>query len=220
MPSSRSPPPLAASLLSDISSTHSTGSRRPRFNYAAMNNLETTHLVNDFINYRLKRAGLEWTQCPDLPQYPNTIRLTMRNLADSFEERFARDISQMLDEVSLTSETLYIEYIGVLEPLLNTVTDSSVNQFNWDKIVLTFSFSSAIAVKCALTPGLEHVINIIAMWLTLFIIDRLRPWIEGRGGWQDLVSSNRTRTHRPAPARTRSWPACRSQHSIDRTVVG
>ena len=131
-------------------------------------------MANDYIKYRLESAGLEWFECPDLPDSTDA-RLAMRLLATDFERRYNGELAGMVAELSINPDTIYPTFKQIVEQLF-------VDGINWGRIVALFAFGGAVAAQCMANER-PALVSQVAEWVAVFTRNRLLPWIQQHGGW-------------------------------------
>lgn len=131
-------------------------------------------MASDYIKYRLNSCGLEWCDCPDLPDSTDA-RLAMRLLATDFERRYNNELAGMVAQLSINVDTIYPTFKQIVEQLF-------VDGVNWGRIVALFAFGGAVAAQCMANEQRELVCQ-VADWVAVFTRNRLLPWIDQQGGW-------------------------------------
>nr|XP_027197495.1 bcl-2-like protein 1 [Dermatophagoides pteronyssinus] len=159
------------------------------------------NLVKDFFNaqFELKKA-----QCPFPSSSPSTsssssssssnptattnntqslvnhsqIRMALRALGKSFEEKYARQLYEIIVKLELQPQNACATFHCLSNEMF-------VQGIQWNHIVTYFVFS----VDFAYYASQQHVatVNDVAKWLTRYTAEHLLPWIEKNGGWDDIV---------------------------------
>lgn len=131
-------------------------------------------MANDYIKHRLRSVGLEWYDCPDMPDSTDA-RLAMRLLATDFERRYNHELAGMVAQLSINVDTIYPTFKQIVEQLF-------VDGINWGRIVALFAFGGAVAAQC-MADNRPTLVSQVADWVAVFTRNRLLPWIEQQGGW-------------------------------------
>ena len=147
-----------------------------------MNQYSSRYLVADFINYRLRKHGMRWENCPSLDVPPSPIQLKLRALGDEFEERFRTQFDDMVDQLHITDRTAYPTFHRVVHELF---LDGNIN---WGRIVALFGFGGSLSVTCV-QKGLPHLVDLIVEWVSTYICSHLDQWISSNGGWVGIYTS-------------------------------
>lgn len=137
-------------------------------------------LACDYINYRLRKAGFSWPDCPTLPADPSRYCLVMRTLGDEFERRYAEVFHDMSTTLQITPDTASSTFLSVCGELFRGNGDQI--EIKWGRIVALYAFAGALAVQCVDKEMPQQVSN-IAEWVTFYTQTHLSDWIASHGGW-------------------------------------
>lgn len=140
-----------------------------------MDPLRTRYIVIYYLNNRLSKNGHTWTHCPPLQDPPNEIHLTMRDKGDEFEDLYKVQFQDLVEQLHVTHDTCYPMFKAVVEELFQGGT-------NWGRVVALFAFSGSLATRCV-EKGMAGLVDSIVDWVTQFIEQDLRQWIDQHGGW-------------------------------------
>ena len=141
-----------------------------------MNQYSSRNLVANFINYRHRKHGRRWENCPSLAMPPSQIQLKLRTLGDEFEDRFRTQFDDMVDQLHITDRTAYPTFHRVVHELF---VDGNIN---WGRIVALFGFGGSLSVTCV-QKGLPDLVDLIVEWVSTYICYHLDQWISSNGGW-------------------------------------
>jgi len=145
---------------------------------------EVYALACDYINYRLRKAGFSWPDCPALPAEPSRYCLVMRTLGDEFERRYAEVFHDMSTTLQITPNTASSTFLSVCGELFRGNGDQI--EIKWGRIVALYAFAGALAVQCVDKEMPQQVSN-IAEWVTFYTQTHLSDWIASHGGWNGFV---------------------------------
>lgn len=137
------------------------------------------YLVVDYINYRLTKQGITWTNCPPLLNQPTDVHMTLRKMGDEFEERYAVQFSDLGSQLNMSQYNAY--------PTFNTAVGELFHDgVNWGRIVALFAFSGTLAKKFCQQHMMDLVTSLID-WTSQYLDNQLENWIETHGGWDGFV---------------------------------
>lgn len=149
-------------------------------NNSEMNVPESRYLLEDYVNYRLRKQGFTWENCPCYERRPSKAALSMRAMADEFEERYHDQFSDMCQQLHVTQNTAYSTFLAVINELFSDQT------INWGRIVALFSFSGALSLQ-SVEREMPHLVDNIVDWAYTYLIANLDDWIRTHGGWNGFV---------------------------------
>ncbi|XP_074659627.1 apoptosis regulator Bcl-2-like [Tubulanus polymorphus] len=161
-------------------------------NYIEMANLSSKQIVADYVNYRLKKEGFDWANCPPLP--PATrVNITMRQIGDEFEQRYREVFHQMCGQLHITPETAYPTFNAIAHELFNDDT-------RWGRIVALVTFGGAVATQ-SVEREMPDLVDKIIDWIATYIDVHLHSWIIEHGGWEGFV-----KFYENGPKEESPWP--------------
>lgn len=138
------------------------------------------YLVVDYINYRLTKQGITWTNCPPLLNQPTDVHMTLRKMGDEFEERYAVQFSDLGSQLNMSQYNAY--------PTFNTAVGELFHDgVNWGRIVALFAFSGTLAKKFCQQHMMDLVTSLID-WTSQYLDNQLENWIETHGGWVGIFT--------------------------------
>ncbi|XP_029641588.1 bcl-2-like protein 2 isoform X1 [Octopus sinensis] len=149
-------------------------------NNSEMNVPVSRYLLEDYVNYRLRRQGFTWENCPCFDRRPSKVAISMRAMADEFEERYHDQFSNMCQQLHITQHTAYCTFQAVINELFSDQT------INWGRIVALFSFSGALSLQ-SVEKEMPYLVDNIVEWAHTYLTDNLNPWINAHGGWDGFV---------------------------------
>lgn len=145
-------------------------------NNSEMNVPVSRYLLEDYVNYRLRRQGFTWENCPCFDRRPSKVAISMRAMADEFEERYHDQFSNMCQQLHITQHTAYCTFQAVINELFSDQT------INWGRIVALFSFSGALSLQ-SVEKEMPYLVDNIVEWAHTYLTDNLNNWINAHGGW-------------------------------------
>lgn len=143
-----------------------------------MDPVGTRYIVVDYLNHRLSKNGHTWTHCPPLQDPPLKIHITMREKGDEFEDLYKIQFQDLVDQLHVTHDTCYPMFKAVVGELFQ-------GGINWGRVVALFAFSGSLSTRCV-EKGMAGLVDSIVDWVTQFIEQDLRQWIDQHGGWVSL----------------------------------
>ena len=166
---------------------------------------QTKHLVQDYIAWRLAKAGYHnWHRANKIKENTQTTLYTaMRNLAYKFEKvyeaKFSSDDQQLeitsfncKDTISgLISELFELKGVDHVEIQDNRVGGGEEDKVgfncNWASIIGLFAFVGKLGVQCFDEQSVDLVYTLIDMQVEFLNGDkRISGWIESQGSWVSL----------------------------------
>lgn len=146
------------------------------FEMAEENRLQSfRNIVNDYVGYRLRQKNIF------LPGYhenlpPSKAARHLRRVADELIEENSQLFDSMCDQLHLTHATTYPTFVGIADEIFQ-------NGENWGRIVAFLAFGATLAVHCAQKEDLASNIDNIVDWVSVYMNEKLSPWIDDNGGW-------------------------------------
>jgi hypothetical protein len=148
---------------------------------------ETKNVANDYINWRLIKAGyIYWCNNNEIDLNKNInennaevkhLCLLMRNLCTKFENYYNKSFKLLCSEFHITNEN----YKAILTNVSNELFINNI--INWPRIVALFTFCGCLAVKCY-EKEMQNVIYEIINWLINYLNKReFLEWIQSKGNW-------------------------------------
>ncbi|ESO82074.1 hypothetical protein LOTGIDRAFT_198249 [Lottia gigantea] len=138
------------------------------------------NIVQDYVSYRLRKNGHRWQNGPMIEGGPSRICLTMRSLADEFEDRYRSQFEDMVNQLEITPGIAYQTFRSVVSELFS-------DGVNWGRIVALFTFGGSICVQCV-ENNMPHVVDNVVDWVTTYCDNDLKPWIDSHNSWQGFVA--------------------------------
>lgn len=143
------------------------------------NNDMEAQLVEDYVDYRLRKAGFKWKSRRSLASEPSAVMRTLRQLSDEFEVRYTRTFDELNRHIVITKE-------NARDTFANVVSELFVDGIKWGRIVGLFSFTAKLALQ-AMEKEDEDLVNNLVDWSTQYVSSKLLSWINQHGGWEGLV---------------------------------
>nr|XP_016854479.1 PREDICTED: apoptosis regulator Bcl-2 isoform X2 [Anolis carolinensis] len=110
---------------------------------------------------------------------PQVVHTTLRQAGDEFSRRYRRDFAQMSGQLHLTPSTARSRFVAVVEELFQ-------DGVNWGRIVAFFEFGGMLCVE-SVSREMSPLVDNIATWMTEYLNQYLRNWIQENGGWDAFV---------------------------------
>ncbi|XP_074538349.1 bcl-2-like protein 1 [Halichoeres trimaculatus] len=113
-----------------------------------------------------------------LPDTANmdAVKEALRDSANEFELRYALAFSDLHNQLHITPATAYQSFENVMDEVFR-------DGVNWGRIVGLFAFGGALCVECV-EKEMSPLVGRIIEWMTLYLDNRIQPWIESQGGWE------------------------------------
>ena len=146
--------------------------------YSKMSTLSSKQIIADYVNYRLKKVGYEWQNCPPLPPV-NKVNRTMRLVGDEFEQRYREVFSEMCSQLHITPTTAYPTFIAVVHELFS-------DGIKWGRIVALYAFGGALAAQC-IEKEMPGIVDNIVDWVATYVDQHLNSWIGENGDWVRFI---------------------------------
>lgn len=139
-----------------------------------MANVDTRNLVADYVNFRLRKDGLEWANCPDLTP-SGAVGRTMKALGQEFEIRYTEVFQEMCNQLHITPNTAHPTFTAIVNELFS-------DGIKWGRIVALFAFGGSLAVQCV-EKEMPPLVDQIVDWVADYVDQNLISWIIEQGGW-------------------------------------
>ncbi|UYV79027.1 BCL2 [Cordylochernes scorpioides] len=135
---------------------------------------EVAAIVYDYLIYQLGQKGYQWTSPVEL-RPPSKVNLTLRSLGDEFKTRYIDRITEMCNSLEIEQSSAQETFLGVVNELFS-------EGVKWARIVAFFVFGAELAILCK-QKDTPQLIDDIAQWITAYITNHLKIWINEHGGW-------------------------------------
>lgn len=132
------------------------------------------HLVRDLLSHTLTKNDLNVQSFVNNPRPTNLeahVRWTVDALVDDSSEFF----TNLGEQLHITHENIEVTFVGIANEIFAT-------GINWGRIVAFLAFGGAVATYCATREDLITEVEQIAVWMTDYICENLKDWIERHGG--------------------------------------
>ena len=113
------------------------------------------------------------TNQTSINQY-SRIRMALRALGKSFEEKYSRQLYDIIVKLELQPQNACATFHCLSNEMF-------VQGIQWNHIVTYFVFSVDFAYYASQSHA--ATVNDVARWLTRYTFEHLLPWIEKNGGW-------------------------------------
>lgn len=178
-------------------------------------NPEVHAVVTDFIQYRLRQHGHNWPSSPSADDdsgqcITSKVGHAIRSLGDEFSSQYKENFIEMCEKLDISEVTLQPTIVGVANELFS-------EGIKWARIVAFFVFGSELALHCK-DRNWPHLINIISHSVSLYITEKLLPWINDHGGWEGLVVFNESSDHDQTPQGR--WPSMKNILCLGISALG
>jgi hypothetical protein len=148
--------------------------------------VDTQVLVCYYINYRIRKAGFMWPDCPRLPTFPKYLCFFAREFCDKFEEEEKNrleTITRAFQRVPISTEA---EFLVLCKHLFR---DNGRNEMkiSWVRIMALLVFSGNMAVEYMERGMLQHV-TLLVQWLIKFFQDHVLKWLDSHNdNWENFI---------------------------------
>lgn len=136
---------------------------------------KTHHLVKDLLSYTLTKNNIRvegFVSNPSPTNLQTHVRWSVEALVDDSSELF----TNLGEQLHITHENIEVTFIGIANEIFAT-------GINWGRIVAFLAFGGAVSTYCASKEDLIAEVDHVAVWMTDYIDENLRDWIEKEGGW-------------------------------------
>lgn len=120
---------------------------------------------------RLSQPGASSSPCAEM----EAVKTALQESADEFEMLFRRAFSDLSSQLDITPDTAYHSFKSVMDEVFR-------DGVNWGRIVGLFAFGGVLCVECV-EKDMSELVSRIADWMTMYLDERLSPWIQSQGGW-------------------------------------
>lgn len=142
------------------------------------NTVSTRSLVEDFVRYKLRKAGYESVEkngeCSITP--PSKIHQCLRDMGDQFSSQYYECFGDMTSNVQIGSPDLR----SVLIQVLDINFESAVT---WGRLCGAMSFAANLAIHARSLNRLKTVEDIVEWTVEYLERYKLSNWISLHGGW-------------------------------------
>ncbi|XP_060914682.1 bcl-2-like protein 1 [Labrus mixtus] len=106
----------------------------------------------------------------------DAVKEALRDSANEFELRYASAFSDLHNQLHITPATTHQSFENVMDEVFR-------DGVNWGRIVGLFAFGGALCVECV-EKEMSPLVGRIIEWMTVYLDNRIQPWIESQGGWE------------------------------------
>nr|XP_019967054.1 PREDICTED: bcl-2-like protein 1 [Paralichthys olivaceus] len=106
------------------------------------------------------------------------VKAALLDSAEEFELLFTQAFSEVSLQLDITPDTAYHSFKNVMDEVFK-------DGVNWGRIVGLFSFGGVLCVECV-EKNMSELVSRIADWMTMYLDERISPWIQSQGGWVSL----------------------------------
>lgn len=115
------------------------------------------------------------------------VKVALRDTAHEFELRYSRAFNDLHSTLHITPATAYQSFENVMDEVFR-------DGVNWGRIVGLFAFGGALCVECV-EKEMSPLVARIVEWMTVYLDERIEPWVESQGGWVSVFKKKHARTH-------------------------
>lgn len=107
------------------------------------------------------------------------VKAALVDSADEFELLFTQAFSDLSSQLDITPDTAYHSFRSVMDEVFK-------DGVNWGRIVGLFAFGGVLCVECV-EKNMSELVPRIAEWMTMYLDERISPWIQSQGGWDSFA---------------------------------
>ncbi|XP_008411039.1 bcl-2-like protein 1 [Poecilia reticulata] len=130
----------------------------------------------------------------------DAVKVTLRDTAREFELRYSRAFNDLHSTLHITPATAYQSFENVMDEVFR-------DGVNWGRIVGLFAFGGALCVECV-EKEMSHLVARIVEWMTVYLDERIEPWVESQGGWErfaEIFGGNAAAESRRSQESFKNW---------------
>lgn len=139
------------------------------------------------------------------PRHPQAeamddVKVALRDTAREFELRYSRAFNDLHSTLHITPATAYQSFENVMDEVFR-------DGVNWGRIVGLFAFGGALCVECV-EKEMSHLVARIVEWMTVYLDERIEPWVESQGGWErfaEIFGGNAAAESRRSQEKFKNW---------------
>ena len=132
-------------------------------------------IIHDLLSHILVRNGFDFERFQPNPQ-PDIKQQHVRRTVDALIDDSSELFTNLGDQLHMTSENIQVIFLGISDEIF-------VTGINWGRIVAFLAFGGSVAVYCASNSELLQFLDDIPEWMTEYIENNLRVWVQDHGSW-------------------------------------
>lgn len=136
-------------------------------------------IIHDLLSHVLVKNGFNIERFAPNP-HPDISQLHVRRTVDALIDDSSELFSNLGEQLHMTSENIHMIFMGISDEIF-------VTGINWGRIVAFLAFGGSVMVHCADNSELLLFLDEISEWMTDYIEDNLRVWVEAHGGWVSVI---------------------------------
>lgn len=141
--------------------------------------------VVDYFTYRLKLSGYEWYDRPPLPHENLLEYSAMRKVALIFEEKYEKELKEMVVQLSGSRYLTFQRYVEVVEEFFR-IKDEFSNQLSYGHLISLISFGGLMVTELA-KKNARSEIGFIAVYTSKFLEKRIKlTWAKDGKSWAEF----------------------------------
>ena len=132
-------------------------------------------IIHDLLSHILVKNGHNIERFRPNPR-PDISQLHVRRTVDALIDDSSELFTNLGDQLHMTSENIQVIFMGISDEIFAT-------GINWGRIVAFLAFGGSVAVHCANNSELWPFLDDISEWMTDYVQNNLRLWVEAHGNW-------------------------------------
>lgn len=132
-------------------------------------------IIHDLLSHILEKNGFNFERFQPNPR-PDIKEIHVRRTVDALVDDSSELFTNLGGQLHMTTENIQVIFVGISDEIF-------VTGINWGRIVAFLAFGGSVAVHCASNSELWPFLDELAEWMTEYVENNLRVWIEAHGSW-------------------------------------
>jgi apoptosis regulator BCL-W/BCL2-like 1 (apoptosis regulator Bcl-X) len=132
-------------------------------------------IIHDLLSHILVKNGFNFQRFQPYP-HPDKKQQHVRQTVDALIDDSRELFTNLGDQLHMTSDNIHVIFLGISDEIF-------VTGINWGRIVAFLAFGGSVAVHCANHSELWPFLDEIPEWMTEYVENNLRVWVEAHGNW-------------------------------------
>ena len=136
---------------------------------------QVKEIIHDLLSHILVKNGFNIQRfVPNA--HPDRRQEHVRHTVDALIHDSSELFTNLGDQLHMTTDNIQVIFLGISDEIF-------ITGINWGRIVAFLAFGGSVAVHCASHSELWPFLDEIPEWMTEYVENNLRVWIEAHGSW-------------------------------------
>jgi apoptosis regulator BCL-W/BCL2-like 1 (apoptosis regulator Bcl-X) len=136
---------------------------------------DVKQIIDDLLSHILVKNGFHIERFVPNPN-PTRKQVHVRRTVDALIDDSSELFTNLGDQLHMTSDNIHVIFLGISDEIF-------VTGINWGRIVAFLAFGGSVMVHCANHTELWPFLDEISEWMTEYVENNLRVWVEAHGNW-------------------------------------